>query len=274
MISAIAGIIYISLELSEKFSNSPLATVVESTIFPVSEIAYPAITICNQNRFHKDRVVEAAKVFIPKADNETSRIFQLLVKSMNQLEFGAFDEFDKELYNFTSPLLDSLNLTEIYVFVMLRCEEIFTGKCWWRNKYVECCEEFFYLTPSEYGICYTFNSAVTTIGKEMSDNVSIHYPVRTSNYGDWSGLRVELTTRDDVAFKNDLDGVMVVVQHPDQWPNSGHFIPTGSQTGVTIKPTLSVITDDVKRMKPEEKQCLNVNFELESKKFKILTKFY
>lgn len=91
-----------------------------------------------------------------------------------------------------------------------------------------------------------------------SDNVSIHYPVRTSNYGDWSGLRIELSTRDDVAFKNDLDGVTIVVQHPDQWPNSGHFIPTGSQTAVTIKPTVSVITDDVQRMKPEEKQCLNV----------------
>lgn len=43
--SAVIGVVYISLQLSQKFSNSPLSTVVESTIFPVAEIAYPAITM-------------------------------------------------------------------------------------------------------------------------------------------------------------------------------------------------------------------------------------
>jgi hypothetical protein len=53
---------------------------------------------------------------------------------MNGLEFGAYDEFYEEVFNFTSTELDSLNLTEVFEFVMLKCDEIFVGKCWWRNK--------------------------------------------------------------------------------------------------------------------------------------------
>lgn len=35
---------------------------------------------------------------------------------------------------------------------------------WWRNKYVNCCS-IMYQQRSEYGICYSFNSAVNFIGK-------------------------------------------------------------------------------------------------------------
>jgi hypothetical protein len=49
---------------------------------------------------------------------------------------------------------------------------------------------------------------------EFQDNESIHFPHRTSNYGDWSGLRVELSTRKDIALQEDIDGVLIIVQHP------------------------------------------------------------
>lgn len=163
--SAVFGIIYISLQLSRKFSDSPLSTVVESTIFPVAEIAYPAVTICNMNRFHKERCEEAEKKFLPNANEETLELFRSLILSMNELEFGAFDEFQDEVFNVTSKTLESLNFTEVFEFVMLKCDEIFVGKCWWRNKYCKCCDDFFYLTRSEYGLCYSFNSAVTDVGK-------------------------------------------------------------------------------------------------------------
>lgn len=167
MSTAVFSVVYISLQLSQKFSNSPLSTVVESTIFPVAEIAYPAITICNHNRFHRERCKEAEAIFLPNADDETIETFRLLIASMNGLEFGAFDEFYDEVFNFTSAELDKLNLTEIYEFVMLKCEEIFIGKCWWRNKYAEsCCSNFFELQRTEYGLCYSFNGAVSDIGKE------------------------------------------------------------------------------------------------------------
>lgn len=89
--------------------------------------------------------------------------------------------------------------------------------------------------------------------------MSVHFPLRTSNYGDWSGLRVELSTRSDLAITEDLPGVIIIVQHPDQWPNSGQFVPSGSTTSVIIKPTYSYTTDDVRRLSPDQRQCLNVS---------------
>jgi acid-sensing ion channel, other len=256
---AILSIIYISLELSEKFSNSPLSTVVESTIFPVAEIAYPAVTICNKNRFHKARCEEAEQIFIPKADKETLEIFRLLLASLNSFEFGALDEFHEEVFNFTSPQLASLNLTEVFEYVMLTCEEIFVGRCWWRNKYFDCCDEFFYLQKSEYALCFSFNGAVSPLGRAKEANTSIHYPLRTSSYGDWSGLRVDMSSRTDLAIDEENDGVTVIVQHPNQWPNAGIFVPSGTQTSIVIKPTFSYTTEDVKRLTPEQRQCLNVS---------------
>lgn len=173
--AAVFSIIYISLQLSEKFANSPLSTVVESTIFPVAEIAYPAITICNHNRFSRERCEEAEGKFVPNADNETLAIFRTFVLSLNQMEFGALDEFKLDIFNFTSPLLHSLNITEIFEFAMLRCDEIFIGKCWWRNKYMDCCDDFFLLTRSEYGLCYSFNSAITASGMEKDVRTSAHF---------------------------------------------------------------------------------------------------
>lgn len=164
MILAILSVIYISLQLSEKFSSSPLSTVVESTIFPVSEIAYPSITICPSNRFNAQRSKEAEEVFLPNSSNETLNIFRLLLASMNNIEFGAFDEFYEEIFAYNSTELNALNLTDVYLFSMLTCDDVFTGKCWWRNKYYNCCEDFFNLQQSEYGICFAFNSAVNEIG--------------------------------------------------------------------------------------------------------------
>lgn len=93
----------------------------------------------------------------------------------------------------------------------------------------------------------------------LQENESIHYPLRTSSYGDWSGLRIEMSTRTDIAISEDIDGVIIIVQHPDQWPNYGHFVPTGSQTAVVIKSTYSYTTEDVRRLSPEQRQCLNVS---------------
>jgi hypothetical protein len=31
---------------------------------------------------------------------------------------------------------------------------------------LECCDDFFHITRSEYGLCFTFNSAVTASGLE------------------------------------------------------------------------------------------------------------
>lgn len=239
---AILGVILISLQLSDKFNSSPLSTVVESTIYPVAEIPYPSITICPNNRLSVERCKEAEKIFLPK--NATKReveVFRLLLLGLNNIEFGAMDEFYEDIFEISSAVLNKINLTELFEFTMLTCEEIFTGKCWWRNKYFNCCtDDFIHKQKTEYGICFAFNSAVNEIGIEkdvrgkmktnfitkniFQENKSVHFPYRTSNYGDWSGFRVEMSPRSDIAINEQFKGIQLLVQHPLQWPNTGKFL--------------------------------------------------
>lgn len=97
---------------------------------------------------------------------------------------------------------------------------------------------------------------------------------------------MELSTRHDISLKEDIDGVLIIVQHPvrnldnfwcfydlnaifkDQWPNNAFFVPPGSQTAVVIKPTFSYTTHDVRRLLPEQRQCLNVKPNMQTDFFK------
>lgn len=43
--------------------------------------------------------------------------------------------------------------------------------CWWRNRYMNCCggdRGLFVMQYTEYGICYTFNTVLNSVGKSRS----------------------------------------------------------------------------------------------------------
>lgn len=43
--------------------------------------------------------------------------------------------------------------------------------CWWRNRYMNCCDDsrgVFVLQETEYGLCFTFNSVLNSIGQSHS----------------------------------------------------------------------------------------------------------
>ena len=86
-----------------------------------------------------------------------------MMKVFNGFEYGSFDEFTEVLKEPEFDKLNHINITDLYEEVMYTCEEMFTGKCWWRNKYLNCCT-IFEKQASEYGICYSFNSAISKEG--------------------------------------------------------------------------------------------------------------
>lgn len=181
-----------------------------------------------------------------------------------------------------------------------KCSELFGLPCWWRNKYINCCS-IFTEQKSEYGICYAFNSATNPVGYSKlvsdigEDNTIIKltaaetafslqmneptYPWRTSSYGDWSGLRMEVNINDSTKIKGikSRSGILVnicnnftirkplhiwlirfqlMVHHPMQWPDNKYFIPAGAYTNVVIKPSFSYATRDVNRLAVCDRNCL------------------
>lgn len=139
---------------------------------------------------------------------------------------------------------------------MHNCEDLFTESlCWWRNKYVPCCS-FFHIQRSEYGLCYSFNSLSNDAGRAFAEN-STDYPWRVSNYGDWSGIRLNLNTTPHSVRPGSVQqaGLLIMVHDPEQWPNSGYFIPSSTMTAIVIKPIYSYATTDVRRLTVKQRKC-------------------
>lgn len=117
--TAILGIAQVSYLLSLRYASSTLSTVIESIMYPVSEISYPTLTLCNNNRVNWNKYELAKEKFIPNADNETEKLFYDSLVGMEGLEFGSFDRF-LPLANRSLVKIQHINLTELFEFVIIK----------------------------------------------------------------------------------------------------------------------------------------------------------
>lgn len=51
-------------------------------------------------------------------------------------------------------------------------------------------------------------------------------------------------------------GLVAIIASPYEWPSYGYIIPSGSNTGVMVRPTYSYATDNVAALDVMERQCL------------------
>ena len=128
--------------------------------------------------------IETAQIFakklvifcriLPNSTENEIKVYYAMMKILNGFEYGSFDEFADVIKMPEFDRLNHINLTNLYEEVMYTCEEMFNSrlgnKCWWRNKYLNCCK-LFEKQKSEYGACFSFNSAITTNGAAKMVNI-------------------------------------------------------------------------------------------------------
>lgn len=107
------GIVFLSYLLQIRYFSNRMATVVESTFFPIYDIPFPAVTICNYNRVNGERIDEAIEMFLPNASAENIEKLRKIVVSLNTFEFGSFNAF-KVIYNDNLLDLEDIDLTSLY----------------------------------------------------------------------------------------------------------------------------------------------------------------
>jgi acid-sensing ion channel, other len=153
IIVASVGMSYTCIMLSERFQNSKTSTVFESTNFKVSEIPFPAVTLCSNNRLNLTKTNETIAKFL--GNSSEGETMKKILTLMQNMEWGSFDEF-VEIENDTIDAIDKLNLTEVHEYIMHDCEQFFVS-CSWRKVAFNCCE-WFSKQKTEYGLCWSFNS--------------------------------------------------------------------------------------------------------------------
>lgn len=168
-----------------------------------------------------------------------------VVEKMLSDEYELVEKFPHEQHQ-SHGWLESINFGQLLYDVSPRCSEIFEGPCWWRNKYINCCSIFVHQV-STYGHCFAFNSIYNEDAFQHENETD--WPWRTSNYGDWSGLRV--TLRSPWAR-----GIGVIIHHPVQWPQIAKYIATGSIAIFSITPTSTYSSSSVSRFTPTQRGCL------------------
>lgn len=168
ILAASIGMIYCCILLSNKFANSKMSTVFESTNFKVSEIPFAGVTVCNNNRQDYRKTNAALDKFLPNRTKTEEETFVKFLHILQNQEFGSFDEYDV-LTEDNLTTMDALNITEVYEFMMHDCNDFFVS-CSWRHKPFNCCE-WISKQRSEYGICWSFNS-YTNVGSKFI-NVSL-----------------------------------------------------------------------------------------------------
>ncbi|XP_071556613.1 pickpocket protein 19-like isoform X2 [Temnothorax nylanderi] len=147
---------------------------------------------------------------------------------------------------------DGINITQVLHEVMPRCDQLLSA-CWWRNANRNCCE-IFEVQKTEYGFCYSFNSEVA---QTAPANLTESRPRRASGYGDWSGVKVTIHLGNISKPPNseEIDGVVVIINEPRVWPNSGTMIPSGSLVSVSLECVSGHATQRVLELDKDKQPC-------------------
>lgn len=102
--------------IQKKFDASLLSTVLETTNYHISEVSFPAVTLCNHHRVNFDKFEDALERFLPNTTSDNRDTFLVLLKALEVLDFGSFDELEDLLGRDINDLVH-LNLKDVVAFV-------------------------------------------------------------------------------------------------------------------------------------------------------------
>ena len=287
---ALTAMAFCCLLLSNRFKESLLSTVFESLEYPVGEIPFAAVTLCNNNRLDYNKTEAAIEKFFPNRSKSETETFVKFVHTFQNMEWGSFDEFGVVAQDDISEI-NKLNISQLYIFMMHNCEDFFVS-CLWKKIPFKCCD-YFSRQRSEYGVCWSFNSnsnaGTKFVNVSLSRNIknydlnpsrklntkqfifhlkrSSNFPLRIRRHGSKSALRVVVNTHPETSIDrsevaNSNPGIMAMVNHPSEWPANSFFIAAGSIIALRIKPTAFSTSPEVSDLDPHERQCnFNVSFQ-------------
>lgn len=145
-------LLHVSWQTSLK---TPTITVIESTHYSISNIYFPAVTICNMNIVSAKRAIDLAKNLTRPnhvTPDELSNLFRLI------LHFQGIGVQNQTEYELLHGILQMNNLSVVNLASALKptCNDMIRG-CGWKGNTVRCDEIFQTINTGE-GLCCSFNS--------------------------------------------------------------------------------------------------------------------
>lgn len=147
-----AVLLHVSWQMNLK---TPTLTVIESTHYSISNVYFPAVTICNMNIVSAKRAMSLAKNLTKPSNvtpDELSNMFRLI------LHFQAIGVQNQTEYELLHSILQMNNLSMVNLTTVLKpsCNDMIKG-CEWKGNTVRC-DEIFQTIKTGEGLCCSFNS--------------------------------------------------------------------------------------------------------------------
>ncbi|XP_037823822.1 pickpocket protein 19 [Lucilia sericata] len=272
--------IYVCLLSSQRYFNSWVQTVIERTDVHVSEIPFPAITICPVRGINLLRLQNKNGSFDTPSlrTKKEMQEFRLLLHAFNDVlwsplldydnEFDVFDlKYNKNHHHIQAQRHDDhrsfknakfleylsaqeephpfslFDLGSLLFYVTFECEDVF-AECTWRRSKISCCNLFRKIETYK-GICYAFNSM------HVQDPIPT-WPWVVSDSGLQTGLRV-LIKRGAIA--NYYEKVAAMVHDPNEIGTSDIIYLNSESVVITVNPLRFTADYDIHSVKPELRHC-------------------
>ncbi|KAG4071872.1 hypothetical protein HA402_006033 [Bradysia odoriphaga] len=166
-------------------AETKTTTVIESTHYAVSNVPFPAVSICGMNRISLDganRLAERMKLPDNVTSTELSKMFRLL------LHFEGISKPDPNGYALLNEILISNNMTVPSVFkeISPNCTNMLE-RCKWKGTQTRCDSLFQTIYTSE-GICCSFNYLGLPKSNFPSKSKLLSVPMQVTACGYLTGL--------------------------------------------------------------------------------------
>ncbi|XP_062139110.1 LOW QUALITY PROTEIN: pickpocket protein 19-like [Drosophila sulfurigaster albostrigata] len=199
LLSAFAVLFYVSYLLGARYGRRLIHTIVDDSHWPIHNIAFPVITVCNKNRLNWSRLSEIMQRY--NINNNQQPLLEKVLTAYDALSFGRFDVFDPLKDEDLNPL-NHLNFTQIATEMSWRCDELLTG-CKWQTVPVDCCE-FFHPRRLPLGSCLAFNEVEKRASVEMSRGTGLT-------------IRLQLNGAKHAPGNRETKGFVLSILKPSAW---------------------------------------------------------
>ncbi|PSN58038.1 hypothetical protein C0J52_02048 [Blattella germanica] len=247
----LAGTIILINKVWTQYSTSPTITSVENTHYPIWNIPFPAVTICNVNKVHYAAAKELyEKEFVGFLDKEEYWAF---VQQMAEIIQPEGIDFQLDLNRIQEVFKNrSFNMESLMKRLTQPCSSMLI-KCKWRGKRTSC-DSLFTMSKTDAGFCCSFNYFPPDNNEDVT-------PRRVNGAGYLTGLSMLIDPRleDYYAALFSFYGVQVLVHSYQDYPEisaRGILLAPQKEAFLQVSAASTYSTPEVRGLKKEQRQCL------------------
>ncbi|XP_032293595.1 pickpocket protein 19 [Drosophila virilis] len=254
LLCALIVLIFITYLLAERHQRKLFQTVIADSRWPIRNIAFPVIFVCNKNRLNWSRLPEIGERY--NITESQQPLLERVLTAYDALSISHLDVFEA-LQDQPLETLNHLNFTQIVSEMAWRCEELIS-ECRWQTQSRNCCE-LFRPRRQQQGVCLAFH--------ELEERSS-------AETGSGTGIVVRLLLNEALHAPGNREpkGFVLDVVEPGVWSELPISLVPDADTNVGIRAVYHFYDEATYGLPSVQRQCL-LDYEQKSDHFQTLLGF-